>query len=360
MIHPIVKKDIENILVGIKKESKKLEGKTILITGSSGFLGSYFMAVFSELNRSCFKKKCKVIALDNYITGEKKNILGLSYDKKFIIKQCDVKSMPKIKEPVDYIIHAAGIASPVYYMKYPIETIEVGTKGTQNLLELAREKKVKSFLFFSSSEIYGDPQEGNVPTPETYKGHVSSIGPRACYDESKRLGETLCTVYHSLYKVPVKIVRPFNVYGPGMKANDYRVLPRFLVSAIKREPMPIHGNGLQTRTYSYISDSIVGFLKVLLSDDGGEVYNIGNDQDEINLLDLAKLIVKKVPGSQVVNIPYPDSYPADEPKRRCPDITKAKAKLSYNPKVDISDGVGRLLQWYRDTYFNSENVSKKT
>ncbi len=353
----IVQQDVDVIVKSIQNEAGALEGKTVLITGSSGFLGSYFLAVIYQLNRKLFKKPCKVIALDNNITGNRKNILGAFNDKNFTYKEHDVCNKIKIPEPLGYIIHAAGIASPVYYMKYPLETIEVSTRGTQHMLDLACRKNLKSFLFFSSSEIYGDPHPKFIPTPETYRGHVSSIGPRACYDESKRLGETLCMTYHKLHNVPVKIVRPFNVYGPGMKPNDYRVMPRFLTNALRGLDLPVHGKGLQTRTYCYVTDAIAGFFKVLLSEENGEVYNIGNPNGEINLINLARL-VSKLLGEKVKisKVPYPPSYPADEPTRRCPDISKAQAKLGFKPNVNIKYGLYRLLQWYKKEFdFSKSN-----
>src|SRR3989338_546668 len=353
MKHPIVQEDIDVIVSAIKKEAKQLEGKRILITGGTGFLGNYFLSVFYDLNKKVLKTPCKVKVIDNYITGDKKNILGLEKSSHFKFIEHDVRVPIKVSGNIDYIIHAAGIASPVYYMKYPLETIEVATKGTQNMLELARLKKVKSFLFFSSSEIYGDPHKDHIPTPESYRGHVSSTGPRSCYDESKRLGETLCMTYSKIYGVPVKIVRPFNVYGPGMKPNDDRVLPKFLSHACMGKSLPIHGKGLQTRTYCYITDATVGFLKVLLSKGSGEVYNIGNNEGEINLVDLANVVSGLFDNKvSVVKIDYPSAYPADEPNRRCPSITKAKANLGFEPQMELKDGVSRLLQWYKETYPN--------
>ena len=217
-------------------------------------MGKYFLYTIWYLNKNLFSKPARVVSLDNYITGTKDNPFVNDENFKFI--KHDVREPFYLKDRVDYIIHAAGIASPVFYMKYPLETLEVATFGTKYMLEFAKSKKVKSFLFFSSSEVYGDPDPNFVPTPENYPGNVSCTGPRACYDESKRLGETLCTIYHSLYKLPAKIVRPFNVYGPGMKTNDYRVVPRFLTSALKKEPLPVHAGGNQTRTFCYISDAI--------------------------------------------------------------------------------------------------------
>lgn len=356
----IVAQDIKTIADALRKEIGALSGKTILISGGSGFLGSYFLAVLARLNSTEFKKPCKVITLDNYVTGTRKNPLGDITDKNFTFLKGDICKHLSIKGPVDYVIHLAGIASPVYYIKYPLETIHTATVGTENLLKLAKEKKAKKFLFFSSSEIYGDPAPEFVPTPETYRGNVSSIGPRACYDESKRLGETLCMVYHSLYKVPVVIVRPFNVYGPGMKQEDRRVIPQFLTCAFAHKPLPIHGSGLQTRSYCYTTDAIIGFFKTLLAKQSGQVYNIGSHEGETNLVDLAgalqKLLKRKL---RVAKIPYPAEYPADEPSRRCPDLTKARKELSYIPRVDLMTGLRRMINWYENTY-RTQQASKRT
>ncbi len=351
MTQTIIKQDIESIVKRIKKESRLLEGKTLLISGGAGFLGSYIIATIHKLNKDVLKKRCKVISIDNFITGTKRRIVKEMQDKNFKFIEGDVTKPLHIKGEVDYIIHAAGLASPVYYQKYPMETIESAIYGVKNLLEIARQKKAKSFLYFSSSEIYGDPDPKFIPTPETYRGSVSSIGPRSCYDESKRLGETICMVYHSLYRTPVKIVRPFNVYGPGMLPNDYRVVPNFISKALEKKPLPVHDVGSQTRTFCYISDAIVGFLKVLLSKDNGQVYNVGNDKNEISMLGLATIIKKLFNGKvDIKTVSYPKRYPQDEPKRRRPDLTKIKSKLHYKPLVDLEDGLGRVIRWYREEY----------
>lgn len=351
MISLIVEQDIETVVASLGISAKALEGKTVLISGGSGFLGSHFLAVLSRFNRNVFKKPCKVLTLDNYVTGTRKNPLGEIADQSFTFLKGDICAPLYIKGPVDYIIHMAGIASPFYYTKFPLETIHTATIGTENLLRLAREKKSKKFLFFSSSEIYGDPAPEFIPTPETYKGNVSSIGPRACYDESKRLGETLCMVYAQVHKVPVAIARLFNVYGPGMKRDDRRVIPQFLSCAFAGKPLPVHGSGLQTRTYCYTTDALAGFFKVLLSKKSGEVYNIGNEQGEINLIDLAKLIARLLKRRvAIAKIPYPKEYPSDEPTRRCPDMAKARNELMFFPTVDLETGLRRMLVWYRERY----------
>lgn len=351
-MHYIVKEDIQSIVSAIKEDALQLEGKTVLVTGSSGFLGSYFTAVLNGINENILKKPCRIIAIDNHIIGNKRNILKDIPPKHTTFFKHNISKPINLKGPIDYIIHAAGIASPAYYMRFPLETIEVSTIGTKNMLELARAKKARSMLFFSSSEIYGDPHEEYIPTPEHYRGHVSSTGPRSCYDESKRLGETLCVTYHRLFNTPVKIIRPFNVYGPGMKPDDHRVLPKFLNCALRGETLPIHGSGLQTRTYSYVSDAIVGFFQVLFKGTPGQIYNIGSDKDEINLVNLAKVVSAISPKKvKVKKIPYPKTYPGDEANRRCPDLTKARTQLAFNPQVTLKEGVTRVLKWYQDEFY---------
>lgn len=347
----VVKEDIRVIAQAIKKDAKRLEGKTLLISGGAGFIGSYILATIHELNSKYLSKPCKVISIDNFITGRKRRIVGEIKSDNFTFIEADVTKPLDIKEKVDYIIHAAGLASPVYYQKYPLETIESAIYGVRNLLDLGRVKKIESFLYFSSSEIYGDPDPNFIPTPETYRGNVSAIGPRSCYDESKRLGETICMVFYDKFKMPVKIVRPFNVYGPGMLPNDYRVVPMFVSSALNGKPLPVHDKGNQTRTFCYISDAIVGFLKVLLSKKNGEVYNVGSDIDEINMMKLAMMVSDLFKNKvEVKTIKYPNHYPQDEPKRRCPDLTKIKTDLGYKPSVDLKQGLNRVIKWYKEEY----------
>lgn len=344
----IVTLDIQNIVREIKRDALVLSGKTILITGGSGFLGKYFLYSLQYLNKKVLKNPCKIISVDNYITGKDEKKSSLFQDENFIFIHHDVRKALSLRNRIDYIVHAAGIASPIYYMKYPLETLEVATLGTRNMLELARKKNVKSFLFFSSSEIYGDPDPNFVPTPETYPGNVSSIGPRSCYDESKRLGETMCLVYHKLFGIPVKIVRPFNVYGPGMRIDDYRVIPSYLTSALKHEPLPVHAGGNQTRTFCYISDAVTAFLKVLLSKKNGEVYNVGNDTPEVNMMNLAKIVSELFSNKVAIkSVRYPDHYPQEGPRRRCPDISKIRNNFAYTPSIDLKSGLERTLLWYK-------------
>lgn len=346
---PIIQEDIATIVRGLGNEAERLAGQTVLISGGAGFLGKYFLGVFSSLNEHVLAEPCRVISVDNYITGERDQNFDYSDQHHILDVWGDVTYPLPVREDINYIIHAAGLASPVYYMKYPLETIESAVTGAKNLLELARQNKhLAGFLFFSSSEIYGDPDPTAIPTPETYYGNVSSVGPRACYDESKRLAETICTIYHQQHGIPVKMVRPFNIFGPGMKHNDRRVVPMFAYQALNGLPITVHGDGHQTRTFCYITDAMVGFLKVLLAGRPGEAYNIGNEANEISMRDLAHVFVELAgEAASYQLIPYPATYPAGEPQRRCPDLTKARQELRYAPQVNFRDGLARALAWCR-------------
>jgi UDP-glucuronate decarboxylase len=351
---PLVLADIKTIAEGISHEAAKLSGKTVLISGGAGFLGKYFLGVFSYLNQNVLEEPVRVISVDNFITGDRDPNFDFSDRTHILDVWGDVTNPLPMREDLDYIIHAAGLASPVYYMKYPLETIESAVTGAKNLLELAtKNPNLQGFLFFSSSEIYGDPDPRFVPTPETYHGHVSSIGPRACYDESKRLAETLCTIYFQKYGVPTTMVRPFNVFGPGMKHNDRRVVPMFAYQALNGQPITVHGDGHQTRTFCYITDAMIGFLKTLLIGQRGEAYNVGNPDNEISMRDLAQVFVEL--GNNDASwqlVPYPENYPAGEPQRRCPDPTKSRAQLDFAAKVDFRTGLQRFMDWARtqETY----------
>lgn len=347
MLADILTADLRSVHENIADKVGILAGKTILLSGSSGFLGRHFLLNIQYLNAYVLEEPCRVIAIDNAIVGNGADTYGAITDQNFTHIAADICAPITLEDPVDYVVHMAGIASPVFYMKYPLETIRAAVHGTENLLEFARTKKVKKFLVFSSSEIYGDPPDHAIPTPETYRGHVSTLGPRACYDESKRMGETLAMTYFSLYQVPVQIIRPFNVYGPGMHAVDRRVIPQFLTCALQGKPLPIHGHGQQTRSYCYISDAITGFLKVMLDDGVGQVYNIGNPE-EISLNALAESVQKHCLSAQIERIDYPAGYPSEEPMRRCPDITKAQRELGYTPKIQLNEGVGRTLVWFQE------------
>lgn len=348
----------ETILADIKALSheyyaglRQIEGSAWLISGGAGFLGSYFLDLLHYCNERVFRRPCRVFCIENYKTGSSARIKHLVGAKNFHFITADIAKPLSLEGDIDYIVHAAGIASPPIYRQYPLETIEVNVTGLKNLLNLGKAKNLKSFLYFSTSEIYGDPSPENIPTPEDYHGNVSCVGPRACYDESKRLGETLAVNYFRQYGLPVKIVRPFNMYGPGLKLEDERVVPDFFRGALLDKRIIIYSNGMPTRSFCYVSDGIAGFLAVLLSDHNGEAFNIGNDQEEISVRDLAKKIAAIVGDTEIVFQENADGdYLTDNPQRRCPDLTKARTWLGYQPQTSLEAGLKKSLAWYQEVY----------
>lgn len=349
----IINEDVKDIAGRIKDATAVLEGKTILVTGGSGFLGGYFLDVVAFLNDHYFTKKCKIICVDNLIVGDQKRMAGLLQKDYFEFINHDITKPFLYEGPIDFIIHAASIASPSFYRQYPIETINANVQGTQYLLQLGVEKKVESFLFISTSETYGDPTPEFIPTPETYRGNVSFTGPRACYDESKRLGETLCMAFYEKYGLPIKIARPFNFYGPGLRLDDKRVIPDFVNNALHNQPIVMHSDGTDTRTFCYISDAMTGLFKVLLSDFNKEAFNIGNDgQAEVSMTQLATMI-KEISGNNIEIIHQESAdknYLKDNPRRRAPDLSKIRKLLNYQPSVDLKTGLTRSIEWYKYTY----------
>ena len=345
---PILDTDIAEIADRLAPEAAPFADRDVLVTGGAGFLGRYLVAVFQRLNREVLDRPCRVRVLDNFRTAAGAELAAA--DPNVVFERMDVIQPYVTDGSVDYVIHAAGIASPFYYRKYPLETLDVATVGTRNLLDLAHQKGAR-LAFMSSSEIYGDPDPKHVPTPESYRGHVASLGQRACYDEGKRVGETLCYIFHDSFGVHTNIIRPFNVFGPGMSETDYRVLPNFASRIKGGLPLQVYGDGRQTRTYCYVTDALVGLLKVVLSGVPGEAYNIGNPTPEISVLELVRRI-EQVLGRHVPHnaIEYPDSYPEDEPNRRCPDIRKARLQLDYAPAVTLEDGLARFLRWADGAY----------
>ena len=330
--------DIKEIVNNLKKYHSKFYGKKFFITGANGFLGKYFIKVITEINK---KTNNKIKVLANDIKFDNCEIFK---DRNVKIIKRDINKIKKFNYKCDFILHAAGIPSPKNYYKKPIETIFTSITSTKNLLEYSSKIKSK-FIFFSSSEIYGNPDKKNIPTKETYNGNVSSIEDRSCYDEGKRVGETLCYFYKIKQKVDICIFRPFNVFGPGMPRNDYRVFPRFFSSIKDKKPITIFKNGNQTRTFCYVTDAITAMFIVTL---GGKnfVYNIGNNKPELNMNTLHKImegsLKKKI---KAINISYPKNYPQVEPQRRCPDISKLIKEFNYKNKVSINDAIIRFHYW---------------
>lgn len=280
-----------------------------------------------------------VLSIDNLVTGSEGNAAHLVKHPRFRMMRHDVSHYIDVPGPVDYVLHFASPASPVDYLKLPIQTLKVGALGTHNSLGLALAKKAKYFLA-STSECYGDPQIS--PQPETYWGHVNPIGPRGVYDEAKRYAEAMVMAYHRYHGVDTHIVRIFNTYGPRMRLNDGRALPNFVYQALRGQPITVYGDGKQTRSFCYVSDLIEGIYRLMNSNEH-EPVNIGNPQ-EITILEFAER-VRALLGLDVPIIFKP--LPQDDPKQRCPDISKAKRLLGWEPKVNLNEGLQLTLDFFR-------------
>ncbi|MCK5371406.1 MAG: SDR family oxidoreductase [Cyclobacteriaceae bacterium] len=306
--------------------------KRILITGAAGFLGSHLCDRF-------IAEDYEVLAMDNLITGDLKNIEHLFKLPQFNFYEHDVSNFVHVSGKLDYILHFASPASPIDYLKIPIQTLKVGSLGTHHLLGLAKDKNAK-ILVASTSEIYGDPQVH--PQTEDYWGNVNPVGPRGVYDEAKRFQEAITMAYHTYHKVETRIIRIFNTYGPRMRLNDGRVLPAFIGQALRGEDLTIFGDGSQTRSFCYVDDLIEGIYRLLMSDYSSPV-NIGNP-DEITIKNFAEEIIKLTGTDQKVVY---KTLPQDDPTQRQPDITLAKKLLGWEPKISRSDGLKITYEYFK-------------
>ncbi len=318
--------------------------KKVLITGAAGFLGSHLCDRF-------IAEDFEVIAMDNLITGDLKNIEHLFHLKSFNFYHHDITKFVHVPGDVDYILHFASPASPIDYLKIPIQTLKVGSLGTHNLLGLAKEKNAR-ILIASTSEVYGDPLVH--PQSEEYYGNVNTIGPRGVYDEAKRFQESITMAYHRFHGLETRIARIFNTYGPRMRLNDGRVIPAFMGQALRGEDLTVFGDGLQTRSFCFVDDQIEGLYRLLMSDYVLPV-NIGNPE-EITILDFAKEVVKLTNSHQ--KIVY-KPLPKDDPLQRQPDITRAKKILSWEPTISREVGMKKTFQYFKgltkDELYRSEH-----
>lgn len=303
----------------------------ILIAGGAGFIGCHLSAYF-------LKKGFKVTCVDNLLTGEGKNIEPFLENPNFSFLKKDVTEVFEVPAELHYIMNMASPASPVDYQKFPLETLRVGSRGTENLLELAKAKGAV-FLMASTSEVYGDPLVH--PQTESYWGHVNSVGPRSCYDEAKRYAESLTVAYAKKYGVPVRIARIFNTYGPQMRLNDGRALPNFLTQALLGKEVTVFGDGLQTRSFCYVDDLVEGLAKLLFSKET-EPVNLGNPS-EISLLNFANVVLRATASKSRVVF---HELPQDDPKQRRPDITKAKRVLGWEPLVTLQQGLAKTIPYF--------------
>jgi dTDP-glucose 4,6-dehydratase len=306
-----------------------------VVTGAAGFLGSH-------LCDRLLTEGYDVLGLDNFITGEESNLAGLHGNARFQLERKDVSQPIHVAGPVGYVFHFASPASPPDYLKFPIETLKVGSLGTMHSLDLAFEKNAK-FLLASTSECYGDPNVS--PQSETYWGNVNPVGPRSVYDEAKRFAEATTMAYHRFHSLDTHIVRIFNTYGPRMRLNDGRALPNFVFQALSGQPITVYGDGKQTRSFCYVSDLIDGIYRLSQSDEHFPT-NIGNPA-EMTIYDFAKRVLSFFPNApQIIHEPLPQ----DDPKQRRPDITKAKRLLNWEPKVGLDEGLKTTMDFFKEQF----------
>ncbi len=305
----------------------------ILITGGAGFIGSHLCDRF-------IADKHKVICVDNFITGVEANIAHLIGRPAFRLIRHDITKPLEISDSLDYVLHFASPASPIDYLKYPIQTLKVGSLGTLNALGIAKAKRAK-FLLASTSEVYGDPQVH--PQPETYWGHVNPVGPRGVYDEAKRCSEAFTMAYHREHGLDSRIVRIFNTYGPRMRMNDGRAIPAFITQALEAKPLTVFGDGSQTRSFCYIDDLIEGIVRLMAADFNDPV-NLGN-AEEWTIAQLAQAVLKLIQGSADALKFQP--LPIDDPRQRRPDLAQAKSLLKWEPKVSLKEGLTSTVGWFR-------------
>jgi nucleoside-diphosphate-sugar epimerase len=352
-------RDLDYICDNLREEFARMAGTSLLITGGAGFLGYYLVLAAVHFNRTAARDQpIRITVWDNFARGEPQWLRDLAGEPNLRVEKHDlIAPLPEAMPEFRWIIHAAGIASPPVYRRYPLKTIDANINGLRNLLDYSvraqeRGRPVEGFLFYSSSEIYGDPDPQWIPTPEDYRGNVSCTGPRACYDESKRFGETLCVVYAQQHGVATRMARPFNNYGPGLKITDRRVIPDFARDILAGRDLIMYSDGSPMRTFCYSADAISGYYKVLVRGRNGEPYNIGTASPEISVAELAQRITavaRETLGysGRVIHRENPEAaYLVDNPNRRCPDIGKARSELGYEPRILIDEGLRRSLNWY--------------
>lgn len=355
----IVEGDLDAVLRQAAPAFARLTGTRLLITGGAGFLGHTLVQAVHRYNQSAAEAVALTVS-DNFSRGVPAWLDGLRGAAHVRIVTHDARH-PLLPEMLgfDYVMHAASIASPTYYRKDPIGTMDANINGLRNLLDHAAvrqgsDRPVRGVLFFSSSEIYGDPEPEFIPTAEDYRGRVSCTGPRACYDEAKRFGETLATAFHRQHGVAVKSARPFNNYGPGLKISDGRVIPDFARDVLGGRDIQMLSDGSATRTFCYVSDAAAGYFLALTHGAGGEAYNIGSPAPEISMRELATMIAELAgelfgyTGRVVCARSNDGDYLVDNPNRRCPVIAKAERELGFRPTVELHEGLRRSLLWYRD------------
>jgi UDP-glucuronate decarboxylase len=348
--YDVIRDDCESIADRLGDDVARFSGKTVLITGAAGMLPAYLVDTLAHLNDT--KRLAKPVEILAVVRSPDSNEFRLRHlrgrrDVQFILADA---AMPfEVEERVHFYIHAASPASPSAYRADPVGTLEVNGPGTRHVLALARRDSAESVLYFSTSEVYGSPDAQNIPTPETYVGATQWLGGRACYVEGKRFGEALCAASWEQHQTPVKIVRPFHVQGPGLRLNDGRIVAELIRMGIEGEPFALKSDGRATRTYGYISDAAFAFLKVLLSSENGEAFNVGADRPETSMHELATIVSRIFGRTEAVQVGTDTraAHLTGAPDRVRPDLSKIRERLGVAPVVPLESGLERTIHWHR-------------
>jgi UDP-glucuronate decarboxylase len=334
----VVEEDVGSLVGRLNEQRINFEGQSVLVTGGAGFLGSWICDVL-------VRQGTQVICVDNFSSGRKENIAHLKGLENFKLVKHDISQPIFFDEKINVMIHLASRASPLEFAKFPIQILKANTLGTWVALGIAKEHKAR-LVYASSSEVYGNPDPEHVPTPETYTGNVNPVGPRSCYDEAKRVGEAFVAAYRFQHGLDARVIRIFNTYGPRMRPGDLygRVVPRFIDQALSGHFLTVFGNGTQTRSFTYVIDTVEGILRAtFLPEASGEVINVGSGV-ETQIIDLAKTILELTESKSEIEF-HP--LPVDDPIRRCPDIERAEKLLGWKPKISLQQGLARTITWFQ-------------
>ena len=346
----VIRADCEDIARRLGDDVARFSGKTVLVTGAAGMLPAYLVDTLAHLNDTKrLDKTVEVLAVIRSPDSNERRLWHLRgrRDVQFVL--ADAAQPFEVEEKVHFLVHAASPASPAAYRADPVGTLAVNSAGTRHVLDLARRDRAESVLYFSTSEVYGSPEARHIPTPETYVGATQWLGGRACYVEGKRFGEALCAADWEQHQTPVKIVRPFHVQGPGLRLSDGRIVAELIRMGIAGEPFALKSNGKATRTYGYVSDAAVGFLKVLLSAENGEAFNVGADAPETSMRELATVVLRLFGRREKVkvNTDATSAHLAGAPDRVRPDLRKIRERLGVSPQVPLEEGLARTIHWHR-------------
>jgi UDP-glucuronate decarboxylase len=346
----VIRDDCEDVARRLGADVARFSGKTVLITGAAGMLPAYLVDALAHLNDTKrLEKPVEILAVMRSPDSNEKRLKHLRGRKDVQFILADASKPFEVEEKVHFLVHAASPASPAAYRADPVGTLEVNSAGTRHVLDLARRDRAESVLFFSTSEVYGSPDAKHIPTPETYVGATQWLGGRACYVEGKRFGEALCAADWEQHQTPVKIVRPFHVQGPGLRLSDGRIVAELIRMGIEGEPFALKSDGKATRTYGYVSDAAVAFLKVLLSAENGEAFNVGADAPETSMRELATVVSRLFGRKEKVkvNTDAKAAHLAGAPERVRPDLAKIRQRLGVVAEVPLEEGLARTIHWHR-------------